>query len=326
MSVVPTPKYPAEFFLDFRSVDRFVYRVSDLYALDEHTSKELLARLDKCHIYLLGKRPRLTLVENSIQLSDDIVRFQVQYRIEGITHNTDVELSREMFRPEEVTFEVSEYPHREIVTRDATGDVVAVTLLANFVHLMPTVRQEAKDLDVVYVGKGLRNSAQDRLEHHATLQRILADINSNEPDMEVFALVYAFQYLKNLLAFQGIPADIAGDAARERREKAIAYKPSLDDQVALIEASAIGYFQPSNFNTHYLDFPDPRQQILSDVYAADFAAIVVQLDNTNIGGQRIYSQSVPPESTHYIVVDFRRIEGKYSMFEQYMKSRSVKDA
>lgn len=326
MSDVLTPKYPAEFFLDFRSIDRFLYRVSDLYSLDEHTSKDLLARLDKCHIYLLGKRPRLTLVANSIQATDDIVRFQVEYRIEGTTNQAAVEIPRHTFTPEEVVFESSPYPHREIITRDAKGGVVAVTLLANFVHLMPSVRHGAKDLDVVYVGKGLRNSAQDRLEHHAKLQRLLADINSNEPDTEVFALVYAFQYLKNLLAFQGIPADITGDVAKEHREKAIAYKPSLDDQVALIEASTIAYFQPTKFNTHYLDFPDRRQEILNDVYDADFAAIVVQLDNTNIGGQRIYSQNVPPNSTHYIVVDFRRIEGKNSLFEQYMASRNAKNA
>jgi len=69
------------------------------------------------------------------------------------------------------------------------------TLLANLVHLMPKVRQEAKDLEIVYVGKGLRRTAQDRLENHATLQRILAKINSNKPDSEVFALVYSFKYL-----------------------------------------------------------------------------------------------------------------------------------
>lgn len=321
MSVTITPKYPEEFYLDFRSFDRFIYRVSDLYSLDENLSNEILVRLDKCHIYLLGKRPRLSLVANSIQTTDDLVRFQVEYRLKGTTEKADVELPRKMFSPEEVIFEVSPYPHREIITRNTKGDVMAITLLANFVHLMSGVSRQAKDLDVVYVGKGLHHSAQDRLEHHSTLQKILAKINSNEPDMEVFALVYSFQYLKNLLVFKGIPTEITGDVAKERRDKAIAYKPSLDEQVALIEASIISYFQPSIFNSQFLNFPDRRQKILSEVYNADFAAIVVQLDNTNIGGQRFYSQNVPPESTHYIIVDFRQIEGKHSLFKQYMASR-----
>jgi len=46
----------------------------------------------------------------------------------------------------------------------------------------------------MYIGKGLRHSTQDRLENPKTLQRILAQVNSNSPDDEVFALVYAFEY------------------------------------------------------------------------------------------------------------------------------------
>lgn len=315
MAATPISKYPAEFFLDFRSVDRFVYRVSDLYELDEYVHRDLLARLDDCHLYLLAKRPRLSLRPDSLRANDKTVTFQVEYTLEGHRREANVLFPRELIGPPGVLFAISEYPHREIVAQNANGDVVGSTLLANFVHLMDNVDQAAKDLEVVYIGKGLRKSAQDRLEHHATLQRILADINSNDPDKEVFAVVYAFEYLKNAFAFQGIPVEIDGDAARTRRDAALAYKPTLDEQVSLIEASTIAYFQPTVFNTHYLDFPNQRQEILKDVYAADFAAILVQLDNTNIAGQQIYSRRIEPNSTHYIVVDFRKIEGRSSMFQ-----------
>jgi hypothetical protein len=177
---------------------------------------------------------------------------------------------------------------------------------------MPTVHHAAKDIEVVYVGKGLRHSAQDRLENHSTLQRILAEINSNEPDNEMFVLVYSFKYLKNALTFPGSSPEFSGQAAKQRRERAMAYRPSLDEQVSLIEASVISYFHPKEYNSHYLDFPSRNHRILRGVYEADLAAIVVQLDNTNIGELRLYSQSVPPASTHYIVADFRLLEGKTS--------------
>lgn len=313
MSSLLTTKYPAEFFLEFRSVDRFLYRVSDLYQLDEIAGKDLLERLDNCHLYLLCRRPRLSLVPGSVKVTD-AVRFEVEYKLGGVTHRSGVEFSRSLFAPEEVTFEPSPYPHRELVTRDAKGGVVAYRLLANHAHVMPGLRQEAKDLEVIYVGKGVRHSAQDRLENHSTLQRILAEINSSAPDAEVFALVYSFKYLKNVLAVKGGPSEITGEAARLQNKKALTYRPSLDDQVSLIEASVISYFQPAGYNSQYLRFPDRGQRILKGVYDADFAAIVVQLDNTNIGELRVYSQGVPPRSTHYIVIDFRSLEGKSSLF------------
>lgn len=313
MSPFPTPKYPAEYFLEFRAVDRFLYRVSDLYQLGEIAGKDLLDRLDDCHLYLLGKRPRLSVVPGSV-MAIDAVRFKVEYKSGGVTRRSDAELPLSLFAPEEVTFEASTYPHRELVTRDAKGDVVAYTLLANYAHVMPGLPQEAQDLEVIYVGKGVRRSAQDRLENHSTLQRILAEVNSNAPEAEVFALVYSFKYLKNSLDFVGIPSEMTGDAAAHRQNKALAYRPSLDDQVSLIEASVISYFHPSEYNSQYLQFPDRSQRILKGVYEADFAAIAVQLDNANIGGLRTFSQRVPPHSRHDIVIDFRSLEGKSSFF------------
>jgi hypothetical protein len=175
MSRSQTSKYPAEFFLEFRSADRFLYRVSDLYQLNEIAGKDLLDRLDNCHLYLLGKRPRLSLVPGSVKVAD-AVRFKVEYKLGGVTHRSDVRLARSLFAPADVTIEPSPYPHRELVSRDAKGNVVAHTLLANYAHVMPSLRQEAKDLEVIYVGKGVRRSAQNRLENHSTLQRILAEV------------------------------------------------------------------------------------------------------------------------------------------------------
>jgi hypothetical protein len=304
-------KYPAEFYLEFRSVDRFLYRVSDLYTLGQDVGKELLARLHDCHLYVLGKRPRLTIVPGSVHANDKLVRFAVEYRIDGEKYRDGVEIPREQFLAEERSFEASPYPHRELISRNDAGSSIVLTILANLVHLMPSVQQKAKDLEVVYIGKGLCRSAQDRLAHHSKLQEILAQIHSNEPDTEVFALVYAFDYIKPII-FVGVPAENTGPAARQRREKVMAYKPSLAVQVSLVEAACISYFKPEPYNIQYLDFPNQKHQILNAVRDADFAAILVQLDNTNIGGQRIYSATVAPSSTHHIVVDFRRIENRKS--------------
>jgi hypothetical protein len=303
------PKYAAEMMLQFQSTDRFLFRISDLYDLKAHIRDEYLARLDHCHIYLLGKRVKLSILPESVVANEEIVSFTVEYRYQGTPRKAFASLPRNLFHPDEVTFEASARPHCELISRDRNGQVVLSTVLPNFVDFLPNVEQIAKDIEIVYVGKGLRKSANDRLENHSKLQKLLAQMDTTDHDSEVVALVYAFEKTKPAMAMYGVPVEISGLAAKEHLLKCAAYKPSLEEQIALIEASLIAYFGTSTYNVHYLDFPDRSYAILKQVYDADFGAIFVQIDNTNIGGQRIYSKKVPPQPVHDVKVNLRGLEG-----------------
>src|SRR6476659_3448131 len=101
-------KYPAEFMFEFRSVDRFVFRAADLYELHKHVGKELIDRVRSCPIYLICKRPRISLVPKSIQATPDILRLQIQFKLEGHVHSKMVEIERRLLPPEEVSFEASD--------------------------------------------------------------------------------------------------------------------------------------------------------------------------------------------------------------------------
>ncbi|MGO9591024.1 MAG: hypothetical protein ACLP3K_13385 [Candidatus Acidiferrales bacterium] len=294
-----------------------MFRISDLHELDDSVSEGLVTRLHDCHIYLPGKRPLISVLPESIEVSDDLVRFVVEYKREGIPYQSPVEIPRKHFTLEEVSFEASPYPRHELVTRDANGVVFAHTFLSNYVDFMTEVPQWAKDLEVKYVGKGLRRSANDRLANHPTLQKIQAKIHTNDPDSELFAIVHAFSYQKDVLTIDAVLPEIIGEPSRQRTQKVLAYKPSLDEQVSLIEATVIAYFKPAEFNRQYLDFPKPQQRILRNVQHADFAALAVYLDNTNLGGPRLYSKTVAPSLLHEIVVDFRDREGRFSHFRRY---------
>lgn len=173
---------------------------------------------------------------------------------------------------------------------------------------------EAQDLEILYVGRGMSKNAQDRLRSHSTLQRILADCHSDDPDGEVFALVYSFHYQKNGVMFSGMDPEIVGERASEHVRKVVAYQPSIHEQIELVEASIISYLQPRRYNTHYLEFPSRTHQILARVYDADIAAIVCLLDNAAIGSLRIFSEAVPPSARHEIVIDFRHAEGRESLW------------
>ncbi|MGI9054834.1 MAG: hypothetical protein ACR2F2_03420 [Pyrinomonadaceae bacterium] len=272
-------KYNPEIILSFTSVDRFIFRVSDIEEL-ENIPDELKYRLAVCHIYLICKRPRLTLIPKSIKVTDDRIFFIVEYRLFGVVHIKEVSLSKKHFFDEEVRFEVSTYPHREILTYDDSENHISTTLIANYVHLFDGIPDEVKNLEVLYVGKGLKDSAKDRLEKHSTLQKILADINSNEPDYEVFALVYSFERpKKNLMAFTDTKPENAREKFEEFIRKAKSYNPTVNEQIAIIEATLISYFVTTKYNSHYVDFPNKEVKILDEIYEVDFAAVTVLIDN-----------------------------------------------
>ncbi|MGJ4949007.1 hypothetical protein [Bradyrhizobium sp. HKCCYLS20291] len=306
-------KYAEEFALEFFSVDRFIFRASDVFTLDDYSSREQLDRLDNCHVYFLTKRPRLSLLPDSVDISADTVSFGAEWHVKGIIKQQRLRIPREWFDDAEHSFAISPYPHRELVSYDARGRAVMATLFANSVHLFEDLPSEVRDLEVVYIGKGLRNSARDRLVHHETLQRILGDIAAEDPGNEAFVVAHAFDYKKPYLLMRGMPVEITGHEALARHGKAAAYRPSLEEQVSLIEAAAISYFQTRKYNNHYLDFPRRHQRVLRPVYDADFAFLTVQVDHEKIGGQRLYSQKIPPASDHLAFVDFRRSEGRESV-------------
>lgn len=310
--VIPSPKYQTEVYLEYRSVDRFLFRASDLSALNDLLSDESRYRVDQCHIYLIAKRPRLSIVPGSLKRRGSELRLQVEFRHDGKPQRQAVVLPADVLAEPGETLEIAPYPHRELLTKAADGKLMGTTLLANLAHVLglPPV---ASDLEVVYIGKGLRDSARDRLRAHSTLQEILAKAGSDDPDAEVFLIVHAFAPTKPALKFpDDMTPEITGPQARERLERAIRVKLAKTDQVALIEAACIAYFQTSRYNSHYLNFPDKETDALRKIRPGDYAAICVQLDHTNIGDLSVFSRTAPSQVTHDIVVDFRHREGRWS--------------
>jgi len=308
-----------EFLLVFTAIDRFIFRISDIDELDDLIPEELAARVSACHIYMICKRPRLSLKNTAPKVTGESVVVNLEYRLAGTLHSSEAQIPRSYFTDEEVDFRASPYPRRELLSYDKSGKHMGTMLLANYAHLFAGLPVEARDLKVLYVGKGVASKAKGRLQSHSTLQKILAQVTSNEPDDEVFILLYAFDRPKKCMIKLESPSgepEVSGDAALNHVSRMRAYKPNLDAQVAVIEAALINYFQTDKYNTHYIhSFPSPKLAILKDVYYADFAGLVVEIDNANIAYQRIYSDKVAPHHFHAAKVDFRKMENRFSVLE-----------
>jgi hypothetical protein len=234
-------------------------------------------------------------------ISEADIRFEVEWRAEGVNHRDHVVLPRELFLEAEQLFQVSPDPHRELLSSDRDGKLIGSTLLATMAHGLHGLDPRAKDLVVVYVGKGLCSSAQDRLRNHSTLQEILEDLNSKAPDRELFAIVYRFEYKRHLVI--NVPPEGTPQRAKRLRTEELRYSPTLDDQISLVEAACISYFHPSRYNSQYLNFPQKTHKILREPCKAGVATISVNLDNASVGGLRIGSETVPASEFHSIRIE-----------------------
>ena len=285
-------------YADFRSIDRFLYRIRDLHELPEQLPPDLVERLDECHLYMLCKRPRLSVVPGSISWSEESVDLKVTCSIRGTIHEGALEVPR-LDDKRAASFMASPFPHRELLALREDGSTLSQMLFANMAHLIETLPPFARQLEVLYIGKGLANNAQDRLKSHATLQTVLAQINSDDPEAEVFALVYNFDYRQTVGGVVRTDADKA--LVANIRRTVPPYRPSFEDRISLIEACAISYFKTDRYNTHYLNFPVTDADAARRARLSKVEFLVVQVDNENIGDLEIYSQAVAPASTHHIV-------------------------
>lgn len=284
-------------YLHFRSVDRFLYRIRDIGNLHPHIPKELIERLDKCHLYMICKRPRLSLIPGTIAWTPNSISLKVSCACNGVQSEVDVHITRPPELCHAKAFSASPFPHRELLALDKDGQVIQEILFANFAHLIVSLPALAKQLEVLYIGKGLSRNTQDRLKNHGTLQKILAEINSDDPESEIFALVYRFDYRRSAV---GIITDKA-DAMKRLHKKTKPYKPTLDDQVSLIEAATIAHFNTEKYNSHYINFPKTDTNAARRARESGADYIVVEINTENIGGVPIYSQRIEPSAMHLVV-------------------------
>ncbi len=301
-------KYSVEPFLEYTAVDRFLFRANDLHELEQCLTTELRSRVSSCKIYLIARRPRVSLVPDSVKTTETTVAFDVEVRRSGVPERASVAIARSSLGTDEVAFETSAYPHRELVSKAADGTVIGTTLLANIAHLLDGLPSDAKRLEVVYVGQGTSNSATDRLKNHSTLQRVLGDASSNHPDDEVFCLLYEFEMKKSLIALRGVAFERSRtpDAIRKITE----WRPTLKDQVSMVEGALVAHFQTKKYNKQLLNFPQQTNKCLRKFYELDLPAIVVNIDHSSLSGLEFGNSVAGYGEAHQVVADFRQREGK----------------
>lgn len=268
-----------------------------------------------CHIYLICKRPATYFAKDSLVYKDNNLSVTVGYKINGEEHTFQYEGEFPLLDGA-VSLAISDYPHREILTFDSEGNKV-IRLPASLVSVKQNSSSPLKKLEVLYVGQSFGNgsrSAHQRLKSHSTLQKILADTAHKYPDSEVSVLMFKFEEYRLLMSFDGISKDAIKGKRDKERFISIKENPlTLKQQVGLVEASLIRYFQPEYNDKFKLKFPSPKVKLLKKCFELDFSGLVIEINSEDLRFE-LFSAIREPKMHHISNVDIISDKSRASFF------------
>lgn len=280
--------------------------------------KEIQDVVNRCHIYLIGKTPVISLCKKAFKYENGVLSGKIIYSIEGVSREKDFSFDFPLLDGA-IEVKLSGYPHREVVTFDESGNEVR-HLPANIICMHSRWHIENKelgDIEVLYIGQafgdGTRN-AFDRLRSHSTLQKILAQAQYESPEYEVQILTFEYAPYRIMSQFDGRAKNVISDYRDMDRFRSIIDSPlSEREQIGLAEAGLIRYFQP-RYNEIYKDnFPNDKHKILEACYNLDFSGLIVEI-NTEELHFRLFSPTVSASFHHICQVDLLDPEKRWGFF------------
>lgn len=269
--------------------------------------------LDRSHIYMVCRRPASAFDPLCLQIKDGRLKTNLVWRAEGATKRHPID--RPINNPDGGDIRLGPYPHRELVGFDSGGNQTR-SWRAMHDALMVDV-PEVRDFEVLYVGQSYGRagrSAVDRLRSHSTLQRIPGELMYSQLDDEV--ALFLFPYAPGRLFAKMDPAataQVQGEEDRARFGNAVDRGLSEKQEIAVIEAGLIRYFQPP-YNEKLKDsFPASTHRFLQELYELDLDGCIVEVNTEDVRAP-LYSRVRGPGLHHIAQFDFHNPAERLSFF------------
>lgn len=302
-------KYISEFGLNMVNGYRFLLQQEQLDEVDK-TGVEP-------HIYIVTRRPRITLDPSSVKFTNEIVtgtfQKQIKDKLISIPFVTQNNLSSK--KPSLKC----EYPHTEYAISDENNEVISNGKCALLLASISSRYWEHLDLEVLYIGQSYgkdgKRTASQRLKSHSTLQGIYAEAIKNSPDQDVWLILSTFE--PQLVAtFDGASKNFTKtmEEDSEHIDEVIKTTITEQQQINFTEAALIRYFQPT-YNKIYKDsFPNPAHSTYSECYDIDLNMVCVEIQSEDLG-LRLWSDSVEPKWAHLCSFPLHSKDDRKYMFE-----------
>ncbi|HEY0503849.1 MAG TPA: hypothetical protein VGD42_10185 [Lysobacter sp.] len=294
--------HAVEGMVELISTDPWIFKPSELYKIDG----ELRDELRNFNIYLVARRPRMSIDPASLSIRDGKEvsgAFIAQDKGDRISFGF---VFRNPFDQAITEVGTSGFPHSSL--RFTCGSAPFEMRLHDVVRFSEVESKNRLDMKIEYVGQSFGDEgdsdAIQRLigktgkQGHGSLQRILADITDDFPDSEAHVLLYSYGQYKNFMFMGGgsLPVfDFDADEGRLDRLMNAAY--SRENRIDLAEAALIKYFQPKYNETYKKNFPDATHKMLESLFSLDVTGLAVTL-STMEHGVRTYSDHASPRELH----------------------------
>ncbi|MBR7799146.1 hypothetical protein [Undibacterium fentianense] len=298
-------KYVSEHVVTFHS-SAALFISADQLLSDGMMSEEESQISKDSHIYLICQRPSLSFEKSSFEYLDG-------HLIGNLLYTKNEKEEKIPFKQEfplldgVIEVRLSNYPHREVQTFDEQGNQVR-RLPANFLaHKLAWDGSIAdlSDLKVLYIGQSFgsgKRTAIERLRSHSTFQKILADTCYSSPDSEIILVTVRYEPYGFMTSMDGRDKEAISDERDDRRFKSILENPlKKGQQISLVEAALIRYFQPHYNDKFKKKFPSRDVKVLAECFHLDFSGLIVSLDITD-SPLALFSDVVPSSQTHMISI------------------------
>lgn len=312
----PVRKYLTEFALNIFSAEPVMVAPSNLDKIAAE-SPVVREQLKNANIYLILKRPRISIVPKALRIENRVVVGELSVQLPDDAKTFPFSLHGDL--PDIVSSVCTAgYPHTKLSFLSASGEVLKTYPIAYLLRYATAELGGLDNQEVVYVGQAFgtagERTAVERLSSHSTLQKILADISSNEPHMEVLLALYSFGFHRFFLSMDGtVPVELDEKADGAHRKKVLESQFKRSMRISMSEAALIRYFEPKYNKIYTKDFPHKRYKMLKKLYDLDIAALVVEVCVEDHGMQ-LYSDKQSPNWHHIAKFDIHDKELRKSFF------------
>ncbi len=271
-----------------------------------------------CHIYIIARRPRITLEPSSFQITPDAIRFNFKIQRQNDFHTVPCKATNNFGRSD-LTLNCP-YPHVEFAFVAPDGTTLLNGKVAHLMTQFGLTFSDYLNLEVLYIGQsygvdGARTAPQ-RLKSHSTLQSIYAEAISRSPDQDVWLMLCHVEFLLMIGMDPTQPTQTTLDEDTAHIHNVVHKPVSEQQQINFAEAALIRYFQPE-YNVMFKNvFPNPAHKTYSECYDVDLNSVMIEVQ-TEEGRFRLWSFSVSHEWVHMATFELHNREQRLSMFKMF---------
>ncbi|HEY9619982.1 MAG TPA: hypothetical protein V6C78_06420 [Crinalium sp.] len=273
-------KYFTEFGLNAYADYLFLTQQDALEKLEEEVFQEI-----PCYIYIIGRKPRVTLEPSSFKIDDSWVQGTLKFQRQNHFESRDFIIPNKLGKSE-LRLDCP-YPYSEFSLYDENNKHISFVKAGVLAHLFPEMA-EFVDIEVLYVGQAYGNQggrqASERLQSHSTLQKIYHEVSRRTPDQDVWLLLLNFEVALYTI-FNGQCKNFQVSDEEDNRHVKYVLKTGITEEQAInfTEAALIRYFEPEYNEIFKNSFPNPAHKTYSQCYDLDINSVVVTIETDNLG-------------------------------------------